>query len=169
MANNGVSASTTVTTQSSETNANANLPAYAIGPTVWSATFNNGSAADQVEQSYIATLSLAATPTTLDLTALVDPLGKTTNFAAVREVKLRNKSTTDGQNVTVKPGASNGWTGVLNSTGQLTLYPSTATNSGMLVLTAPNTTGAVVSGTSKTLALDPGANTISVDIEIYGT
>jgi hypothetical protein len=75
---------------------------------------------------------------------------------------------TDGQNVTLSGGASNPWTGILSATGTLIVFPSTVNNQGILFLSAPNTTAAVVSGTSKTLKLDPGANTITVNIEITG-
>jgi hypothetical protein len=126
----------------------------------------NGTAADQVDLKYTKTLTLAATPTTLDLTALTDVFGNSINFARVRSITLKHKGTTDGQNVTVSGGAANPWTGII--TGNLILFPSTANNNGVIVLWAPGTTGAVVSGASKTLKLDPGANTITVDIEICG-
>jgi hypothetical protein len=127
-----------------------------------------GVAADQVNLNYVASLSLAATPTTLDLTALTDRYGGSVNFVRVRSVTIKNKNTTDGQTVTVKPGATNGWMALLGTGSTLILQPSSSANDGGVTLSAPNTTGWVVSGTSKTLTLDPGANIISVDIEING-
>lgn len=164
-----VTASIKTSTVSTET---ATLPGTVTNLTVnqnFNANFQaSGVAADQINLNYVATLSLAATPTTLDLTALTDRYGNAVNFARVRSLTIKNKSQTDSQTVTVSPGGTNGWTALLGTGSTLIVQPSSSLNDAGVILTAPNTTGWVVSGTTKTLKLDPGANTIAVDIEING-
>ena len=129
----------------------------------------SGTGVDQADLKYTKTLSLAATPTTLDLTALTDVAGNAVNFARVKSVTIRNKDTTDGHTVLCGNAAATQWTGFVSSaTATWTVFPSSSNNDGFFVFTAPNTTAAAVSGSSKSLKLDPGANTISVDIEIVG-
>lgn len=141
---------------------------YTIGPTALKATFGNGTAADQITLQYINTLNLAGAAQTLDLTSLLDPLGGAVSFAKVRVIRIRTRATTDGQALVLSGGASNPWTGFLNGAGTFTIQASTAANPAWFTLDAPNTAGMAVSGTSKTLKFDPGANTYQVDIEIYG-
>ena len=125
----------------------------------------SGTGANACDLMYVASLTLAAAPQTLDLTSLTDLFGGAVVFVKVRELILFNKSTTDGQVVTYKPGASNGWTGFMGGTTPTgTLFPSEVMHKA-----APTTSGMAVSGTSKTFTLDPGANTITVEIGIAGT
>jgi hypothetical protein len=56
----------------------------------------------------------------------------------------------------------------LSNPGTITIEPSTTSNAGAWIQTAPNTTGWAVSSSSKLIQLDPGANTITVDVEIVG-
>lgn len=142
-------------------------------PTTPQSTYANGTAANAVDLIYATTLTLSATPTTLDLTSLTDPLNGAVAFARVREVYIRNNATTDGWNLVVGPGASNGWAGTsqfFGASSTVNVGPSTANpNTGKLAFSAPNTTGYVVDGTHKTLKLDPGANTFTVEILIAGS
>jgi len=163
-----VTASASSVSQSTETPSNTNLPPYTVGPTTLKANLANGSAADQVQQQYIATLSLAGAAQTIDLTSLTDPLGVAVNFTAIKRLRVRHKGTTDGQNLTMKPGTTNGWTALLNSAGTLAICPATGNNPAWVEFVAPNTTAWAVSSTSKTITFDPGANTYGVDLEIYG-
>jgi hypothetical protein len=48
----------------------------------------NGTAADQVDTKYTTTLTLAAAPTTIDLTNVKDVFGNTITFARVRSVLI---------------------------------------------------------------------------------
>ncbi len=135
-------------------------------------TFTSGTAANQADLIYATTLTLSATPTTLDLTSLLDPLQGAVAFARVRGLYIRNNATTDGWNLTIGAAASNAWAGTsqfLSASSTIILGPSSAfPNSGRLEVWAPNTTGYVVDGTHKSLKLDPGANTFTIDIQIIG-
>jgi hypothetical protein len=144
-------------------------------PTTPQSNYGNGTTAGNVDLIYAATLTLSATPTTLDLTSLTDPLNGAVAFARVREFYLRNNATTDGWTVVVGGGAANPWAGAsqfLQASSTVTVGPSTSSTSpctGKLAFAAPNTTGYVVDGTHKTLKLDPGANTLTVEILIVGS
>lgn len=129
----------------------------------------SGTAADTVDLKYSATLTFSAsTAQTLDLTSLTDIYGGAVNFARVRSLTISMKSTTDGATLTIGNAASNAWAAILGATGTLVMQAATSTNASMLVLTAPNTTGWVTSGSSKSLKLLPSAHAFSVDIEITG-
>jgi hypothetical protein len=130
----------------------------------------NGTAADQVNELSVQTVSFAASPVTIDLTTLVDPLGATWSAARIDSIIINQRSVTDGQVLLMgyTTTTTNAWTSLISNPGQMTLQPATAANKGMLLVTAPNTTGYVVSATNKLLHLDPGANTFLADIIITG-
>lgn len=137
----------------------------------YSAPFSTGGtagAANQADLKHTKVYTLSGSATTIDLTNLTDDSGATISFARVRSLTVRNRSTTDGQTVTVTAGASNGWTAPGGSGWSQYAFPATSACAGFYAFTAPNTTGAVVDSTHKTLKLDPGANTITVDVEIVG-
>lgn len=134
-------------------------------------TYANGTGAGQVDLIYAKQLSLAGSATTLDLTALTDLSGASINFARVRELIIQNLATTSTYTVTVGAAASNAWTGILGTTTSTLIIPPSAGNGLFRFSDYSSTgasTGAVVSGTSKSLKLDPGANTISINIVILG-
>jgi hypothetical protein len=130
----------------------------------------SGVAADQCDLIYARPLTfVASTPQTLDLTALTDPAGNAISFARVRFLAIRIRDTTAGHVLLVGGAGTNEWGGFLSSGAILTVFPSTAANDGFFLLPAPNTTGIVVSGTSKLLKLDPGAVALGiVDVVIAG-
>jgi hypothetical protein len=150
----------------------------ALPGTVTSATVNqnlscnlqtSGTAADEANLNYVTTLSVTSgTPVTIDLTALTDRYGGAVDFARVRSITVWFQDQTDGHTLTIAPGAANGWTALLGTGSTLVMQASSAANNAMLVLTAPQTTGWVVSGTSKTLTLTVSAGTQNVVIEING-
>jgi hypothetical protein len=132
-------------------------------------TYDNGTGALAVDTIYGKRLTLvASTPQTLDLTNLVDPAGVTVNFARVRELAIVVVSTTAGYSVAVSRGASNGWSFLPASTGPITVQP----NGGAFSIRDPNSTGAstgyFTGGSSKTILLDPGSNTVIINIIIVG-
>lgn len=140
-------------------------------PEILSVALTNGTAANQIDLIYAGTISLASsTPQTLDLTSLTDVLGGAVALARVKLIAIKNKSTTDGQNVTAGNAASNAWSAMLGSTGTITILPGTSTNpdGGWFINSAPNTTGWPVDSTHKNLKLDPGSASISVDVVIAG-
>ena len=165
-----VSSNTTITTQSTQ-QASSATPGQAT-PTSVSQAFScnlvNGTAADSADLNHVLTYTLSGSATTIDLSSLTDRYGNAVNFARVRRLTIKNRSTTNGQILTVSGGSSNPWAAAWGATGSVIVHPSTVNNASALVLLAPNTTGYAVSGTSKTIKLDPGANTFQVDVEIEG-
>lgn len=140
-----------------------------------SPSFSNGTGSGAVDLCYAKQLSLAGSATTLDLTSLADLSGATVSFARVRLIIIQNLATTAGYTVTVGAAASNQWTGFLGTaTSTVVLQPNvgaTAAQSifmGLDLYSTGATTGAYVDSTHKSLKLDPGANTISVNILIVG-
>ncbi len=137
---------------------------YAQGLIPTTIQLSNGTAAGQVDTPYWSAPSLAATPTTIDLTSLTDPGGGSIDFARVRFFMVYNPNTTAGHDVTVEQGASNGWSQIGTEVVRA--------NGGFKILFDPQSTGSgngmVVTGTSKTIKFDPGANTVTVFIVIVG-
>lgn len=130
-----------------------------------------GTAADQVQKMYAATLTFtASTPQTIDLTSLTDIQGAALSFSSVRAIMVRHKGTTDGSSLSLSAGAANGQTNILGTAAALRILPSSAAgNDGWFALTAPNTTGYTVDSTHKTLTFTPSAHGFDVDIVILGT
>jgi hypothetical protein len=128
-----------------------------------------GVAADQVNLIYANTLTFVSTvPQTLDLTALLDPLGAAVNFARVRFQAYRINSNTVGAYLILGGAATNEWTGMLGTGSGLKILASTAANDGFFVISAPNTNGYPVTGTSKNLLMTPSAHGFTVDVIIAG-
>lgn len=132
-------------------------------------TFTNATTgALTVDQIHAKVYTLAATPTTIDLTSLLDLNGNTMNFARVRMFFVYNPHTTAANVVTVYKGASNGWSYLPASTGPLTAVAK----GGFILLADPSnslsTNGMVTSGSSKTITFDPGANTVDLSVLIAG-
>lgn len=143
---------------------------FLVNPVKFLSSFQAaGVIADTCNLFYAATLSLAATPTTLDLkSGLLDIGGLALVFVRVRFVALRVNSTTNGQVLVIGNSVTNEWNAFLSATGTLTIAAGTASNNGFFMLQAPNTTGYLVGSSSKTLKLDPGASTFTVDVLIAG-
>lgn len=140
-------------------------------PLTLNAAFANTGTTDNVDLLYAATLTfVASTAQNLDLTSLTDILGGAVNFARVRAIAIKMYSTTDGATLTVGGAASNPWAAVWGTTGTMIIQAATAANANgsFFLLTAPNTTGYVTSGTSKTLKLLPSAHAFNADIVIAG-
>lgn len=129
--------------------------------------YQNGTSAGKIDLVYAKQLTLAATPTTLDLTSLNDLSGASVNFARVRELVIEIVDTTAGHDVTIGDAASNAWAPFLGATGTYVIFAGTIYH-----VADPNTVGsgvgAVVTGSSKALKLDPGSNTVVVNILIAG-
>lgn len=161
-----------VKTQTTFTQTPSNLPGTVTPATIgqtFTTTLGNATTADNVDLKYTTTLTFtASTAQTLDLTALTDIYGGTVNFARIRTMTLKQKSTTDGATLTLGAAAANPWAAIWGTTGTHIMQASTSTNDAGLIITAPNTTGYVTSGSSKNLKLLPSAHAFSVDIEITG-
>jgi hypothetical protein len=122
--------------------------------------YTSGTGALQADGLYFKPIALAAsTPQTIDLTALTGIGGESLTVNRVREFLLFNPDTHD---VLASQGASNGWAPL----GAAANPQPARANSGLLRISDPNSTGAavgnVVTSTSKTVKLDPGANPITV-------
>lgn len=128
-------------------------------------------AQDVVDLKYSKTLTLAATPTVLDLSALTDVFGEALAFARVRSILVVNRDVNDGHNLSVGSSSTvtNSWTALISNPGTVTIGASTGGNTGVFFAASPNTTGWAVTSTNRLLNLDPGANTIVCSIEITGT
>lgn len=138
-------------------------------------SFSNGTGTGAVDLCYAKQLILAGSATTLDLTSLADLSGATVSFARVRLLMIQNLATTAGYTVTVGAAASNQFTGFLGTTtSTVILQPNVGATSNQSVHTFLDpystgaSTGAYVDSTHKSLKLDPGANTISVNVLILG-
>jgi hypothetical protein len=133
--------------------------------------FQPGAGADQVNWIHSHTYTFAAsTPIPIDLTALVDILGTSFSFAAVRWLLYRIQSTNPAHILTVGGAGANEWNGWLTSGSKALWYPSSAVNHGYQIIQAPSATGMPVSGSSKLFKMDPGANAVgAVDLMIVGS
>lgn len=140
----------------------------------------SGTAASSYDLLHVKTYALAGATQTIDLTSLVDLSGATVNMARVRAILAVNLATTSGYNAILDTTGSNGFKGFGGASGsKRTVYASlgnTSTGSTAvwnydLCLDAYSVgagIGAVTSGTSKNVVLDPGANTFNVWMFILG-
>lgn len=143
-------------------------------PLSLSALIQPGTGAGQCDTIYARTLSLAvSTPQVINLQSFTDILGNTgVSLARVRFLAWRNQATTDGWVVKLGTGTTP-WDGLAVAGAAVNAYPSfnpgTGTNfDGFCIWTAPNTTGAVVGGSTNNLKVDPGAHAILLDLIIAG-
>ena len=130
--------------------------------TVWDSGTTSDKA-DLVASDYA--LSIAATTTVdLDLASLAKgPEGSTVAFAEIRAILIRARST-NGDNVRMEPGSSNGWT-ALGSSLQLELVPG-----AYFRLYAPVDGELPVSGSDKVLSFENlDSSAAIIDITILGT
>jgi len=130
--------------------------------------YANGTGAGAIDLIYARQIALvASTPQTLDLTALTDLSGATVNFARVRELVVQVVTTTSAFNVTLGAAAANPWTPLWGTTGTDTVFAGS-----IRYFTDPTSigsgVGAVTSGTSKNLKLDPGSNNVTINLLIAG-
>lgn len=130
--------------------------------------YTNGTGAGQIDLLYAKQLTfVASTPQTLDLTAIADLSGATVNMARVREVLLQVVTTTVDFDIVLGAAASNAWAALWGATGTQEVFAGSCFH-----FSDPNTVGsgkgAVTSGTSKNLKLDPGSNVVVANLIIAG-
>jgi hypothetical protein len=139
-----------------------NAALSALGIVGGTLQFNNGTATGLIDTLYAKPLVLAATPTTVDFTAVTDPGNASVSFARSRFFMVFNPDPTAGHDVKVSQGASNGWAQL----GVAANSQIARAGGGFFILVDPVSTGAgngnVISSTSKTVLFDPGANTVTV-------
>lgn len=142
--------------------------------------FGGGTAAGKADTVHAKLYTLAATPTTIDLTSLLDLSGASVTFARVRLLAAWVTTLTAGYLVTMSPGASNGLAALTGASGapiipagfQYTdVNANVSTIPGLLLFqdwASVGSNGFVVDSTHKTLKFDPGANTVSMGLLIIG-
>lgn len=133
-----------------------------------STQYTNGTGANQINLLYAKQLTFAvSTPQTLDLTAIADLATATVNFARVRELVIQVVTTTSGAKLTVGAAASDPWAALWGTTGTNIVFAGTTYH-----FSDPTSVGsgigAVTSGTSTDLKLDPGAVIMVVNMLIAG-
>ncbi len=138
-------------------------------------SYGNGTGSGQIDMLYAKQLSLAATPTTLDLQSLTDLNGAALNFLRIREMIIQTLATTAAYVVTVGGAGSGAWLGFFGTTTSTLTLPTNVAATGNYATmqlsdpyTVGATTGAYVGASSHLLKLDPGANTILINIILAG-
>jgi len=134
---------------------------------VWSlvASYATGTGSSQADLVYSDRLSLAGSAQTIDLAGSVASVlsGDTQTYVEVVGFAVLNNSTTTTEVCTVGAG-SNPWITWLNATGDaVAVGPG-----GCLIWTSPIDGGTVTAATGDVLTLDPGADTFTVDVVIWG-
>lgn len=125
-----------------------------------------------VSKLYQATL--AATPGTLDLTALVDNFGTAVNNARIKGLVFYNLSTTAATPLKVGANGTNPFAAMFGDVTDILMVPNGYLNSsgsivpGFAIICAPAAAGLVTSGTSKVIKLDPGSATIPYAFAAFG-
>lgn len=128
----------------------------------------SGVAADQVDGIYFGQLTLAAsTPQTPDVRALTDVLGNSLVPARARVVAMKWYSQADNVPALVGGAGANEWDGFLSSGGTISVFPSSASNPGFLVMTAPQTTGIPITSTSHLLKVNPQTASGQFDLILF--
>lgn len=130
--------------------------------------YATGTASNQQDRVWSDTRSAAAAADTIDLAGSLTAAigGATITFVEVRGIAIRNKATTAAHILSVGAGSNPAFSGLFGATGDVIKVPA----SGMFFWHAPLDGGglAVTAGTGDILTIDPGANTVSYDILIWG-
>jgi len=127
--------------------------------------WESGTTSTKADRVWSDTRSAAASADTIDLLgSLTDIAGTTISFVDVLGFAVKNKSTTATENLTVGAG-SNPWFGWLGATGDSVKVPP----GGCFVWFAGTVDDASpTAGTGDILTIDPGSDTISYDIIVWG-
>ncbi len=142
------------------------IPALSKGKTA-DIVLSDGSGSGQANKVYLATRTvLTAANDDLDLAGvLADPFGVTLTFATIKAIVIR-ADPANTTNLTVSPGATNGFTGPFGATAHtVQVRPG-----GALVFAAPQTGWTVTPSTGDTLRIANAAGaSATYTIEIVGT
>lgn len=134
-----------------------------LGSTTTQWTAGSSNAAGTCDIVYSHHFTLAASPTSINLQSLAGPNGETFVCAHVRFIALRITSL-DGKTLAIGAAGSNEFDGFLGNGDLFTAYPG----SPYILLNAPLATAPVVDSTHRLIKVDPGANTVDVDVVILG-
>jgi hypothetical protein len=121
------------------------------------------------------TLALAGATQTVDLSTIPDPFGTVLNMASVSAWLVLNDAAVAGYVLQVGGNATNPWAAPFNgsATAQITVPPGD-TNAfgqfcpGFALLGGPRSANFAVTGTSKVIKFDPGANTFQARLLALG-
>lgn len=127
-------------------------------------SWTNGTDSNQANQFYSDQITASASAESIDLAgSLTDVFGSTITFTKVRGLYVRNRATTTAFDLTIAGNFMT--TSVIGGSSQnLVLEPG-----GVLLLTAPVDGYVVTAATADVISFDPGANTVTFDVAIYGT
>jgi hypothetical protein len=121
------------------------------------------------------TLALIGAAQTVDLSTITDPFGTVVNMASVSAWLFLNDAATAGYFLQVGGNATNPLVALFNgsATAQLSIPPGdTNANgqfcSGYALVGGPRSANYAVTGTSKILKFDPGANTFQARVVALG-
>lgn len=132
-------------------------------------SYANGTGSAQVDTFYAAQLTLAAAPTTLNLTSLTDPAGNSINFARVRELIVQNtNSANPGFDVKVEAASSNGVAFLPPTTAPLMCRYGSVVHVSDRYSTGSGNGNVTTPSTATSITLDPGANTVVVNVIMVG-
>jgi hypothetical protein len=143
-------------------------------PSIGSVTLNKGATLGSFNILGVKGNNALTGAESADLTAINDPFGNPVNMANVLYWLVLNLATTSGYNLLVGGAATNPWASPFNGTGtsKLVVPPSAVINNvvvpGLLLLGGPQINTFAVSGTSKSLQFDFGANTGSYRLAACG-
>lgn len=129
---------------------------------------NATTGANTVDQIHGKVYSLTtSTPTTIDLTSLLDMNGNSMNFVRVRDFIVVNNDSNSTHTVQVSCGASNGWPFLPPVANALVLQPL----GGVVWLHDPQqalSTNGMVTTNGKNITFTPGAYNVNISVLIVG-
>lgn len=129
------------------------------------ATLANGTGSNQADLVYADQRTIAASGSeTLDLTALVGPLGEVVSFAKVKAILIK-AAAGNTNNVVVGDAAVDPFTGPLGGTTPTITVPP----GGVALLTAPAAGWSTTSATDLKVANSGAGTGVTYDIEVVGT
>lgn len=140
-------------------------------------SLGSGTGALEYDLLHIKKYSLAGSTQSIDLTSLADLSGATVNMARVRVRAYLHRGTGSGHTLTEDTTVSNGFKGFSDASAgsKRRLYSTLDADATLFNLDVATDlhsvgagVGAVTSGTSKVITLDPGANTFEVWAFILG-
>lgn len=121
---------------------------------------------DDIDEVFTGIVSTTGSTLEIDLTALTEPPGRDVSFARIRYIEIINLSTDDP--ISIYGGASNPWFPLCGVANVLVIPPSTDVNPGRWMAEFPSLGAGTVSGSSKTITFDPGANDVDVALTLLG-
>ena len=135
--------------------------------TLHAADYGTGTGDNQQDKIWSDTRTATAAADALDLAgSLSTALGGTLTVVEVRGIMIRNRSTAVAGILSVGAGSNPAFAGLFGATGDIIKVPA----SGLFLWHAPLDGGGltVTAGTGDILNIDPGANTVTYDIIVWG-